>query len=576
MADRVIKLEGRGLRGESYADIARRSGLFGILPTDDDETVISKINADAAASAALAESAAGPTYDSIADGLAATSDGEAFAVSNGDGTVTIYLNDGGVAVEQRTLATTDYLASQEGATAVGLSQGGSIQDAIRWVTPRATGAVADGVADDTAAIQAAIDLATAQGRPLVTGEGTFRCTSTIYITCDFDGSDATFVYPDSYTGNSVVVGAEKNATPLDRLYRKKIILPNVTGGKSGSGWSSVTGSIGVLAINVMECDITIRDIYNCETGFKLHGLNLDCNYNKIHVDRIFQCRDSLVLHGQRTAAGGSCNQNTIIGGRYALDSGEGTRVPGTNLIRLIAEGSAVSCNNNTFINPSVEGAIDENAIKVEALSGGSSEYNTFYNPRFETGSAANKRILFSGANARRNTIMYGYGVSVDMMVEEGGASTNSVYGALGSAIRTSAPRPTFGLQTSSSSGVVLAAFSPSATTAQMVSGDNAHVTLSSTELLFRNGLIDTGYQLSINPVNGALRFADGANPSDVNITRNRPGSLLCSGVMGATGGFAVGNSAVATTPGTVTRRIEVFNSATGNSIGFIPVYDTIT
>lgn len=50
---------------------------------------------------------------STAAGLAATSDGQGFAVDNGDGTVTIYLNDNGVAVEQRTLATSAALASTD-------------------------------------------------------------------------------------------------------------------------------------------------------------------------------------------------------------------------------------------------------------------------------------------------------------------------------------------------------------------------------------------------------------------------------------------------------------------------------
>lgn len=84
----------------------------------------------AALSAATAESAAGPTYPDTAAGLAATSDGEAFAVDNGDGTVTVWLNDGGVAVEQRTLLTTDYAASTAGAGAIGAAEGGTVQDAL--------------------------------------------------------------------------------------------------------------------------------------------------------------------------------------------------------------------------------------------------------------------------------------------------------------------------------------------------------------------------------------------------------------------------------------------------------------
>lgn len=125
-----INLTGRGLRGESQADILRRTGRYGVLPTDNDDEAMGKLNAAAEAAAATAEAASGPNYPDTATGLAATEDGEGFAVDNGDGTVTVWLNDGGTAVEQRTLATTSYLASPNGADAVGASDGTTVQDAL--------------------------------------------------------------------------------------------------------------------------------------------------------------------------------------------------------------------------------------------------------------------------------------------------------------------------------------------------------------------------------------------------------------------------------------------------------------
>lgn len=135
MSDRIINLGRRGLRGESYADVLRRLGLFGVLPGDSDEVAIGKVNADAAASAALAEALTGPTYASQAAGEAATTNGQMFAVNNGDGTVTIYLRTGGGSTAQRTLATTAALALATGSGMVGFDPtltyaGGSIGD---WV-----------------------------------------------------------------------------------------------------------------------------------------------------------------------------------------------------------------------------------------------------------------------------------------------------------------------------------------------------------------------------------------------------------------------------------------------------------
>lgn len=102
--ERVIGL------GNDSVEASRQAGL-----------AVAAANA-ASASAAFAESMTGPTYASTAAGLAATTDGQGFAVDNGGGTVTVYLNDAGAAVEQRTLATTAALASTDagkGAALVG-------------------------------------------------------------------------------------------------------------------------------------------------------------------------------------------------------------------------------------------------------------------------------------------------------------------------------------------------------------------------------------------------------------------------------------------------------------------------
>lgn len=55
----------------------------------------------------------------------------------------------------------------------------------------------------------------------------------------------------------------------------------------------------------------------------------------------------------------------------------------------------------------------------------------------------------------------------------------------------------------------------------------------------------------------------------------QPTNITLTGKMIAFGGWGTNNSASATTPGTVTKKIEVFDSA-GASIGYLPVYDAIT
>ncbi|MEJ3747626.1 right-handed parallel beta-helix repeat-containing protein [Actinomycetes bacterium KLBMP 9797] len=65
-------------------------------------------------------------------------------------------------------------------------------------------------------------------------------------------------------------------------------------------------------------------------------------------------------------------------------------------------------------------------------------------------------------------------------------------------------------------------------------------------------------------------------PADtVIIRRSGSGQIRTEGKLIAVGGIGVGNSVVATTPGSVVRKIEVFSS-TGQSLGWIPVYNSIT
>jgi hypothetical protein len=122
----------------------------------------------AEASATFAESVAGPTYASTAAGLSATTDGQSFAVNNGDGTVTIYLNDGGSAVAQRTLFTTVFAASPGGAGAIGTTGGRTVQEFIDAPILNTDLERVDG--------PAGAPTATASGAGVLTGSYSYRVT----------------------------------------------------------------------------------------------------------------------------------------------------------------------------------------------------------------------------------------------------------------------------------------------------------------------------------------------------------------------------------------------------------------
>lgn len=78
--------------------------------------------------------------------------------------------------------------------------------------------------------------------------------------------------------------------------------------------------------------------------------------------------------------------------------------------------------------------------------------------------------------------------------------------------------------------------------------------------------------------NGQGLLADSAQTAGVKwgpVVQPGVATGAAAGKVLATDGLGVGNSAAATTLGTVARKVELFNAA-GASIGFVPLYDAIT
>lgn len=124
----ALHLDIYNARGLSAIDEAYAAGIIGEPTIEAYNIYLSNVAtsasagyaAQAALSAATAEAAAGPTYPNVAAGLAATTDGQAFAANvGGFGVVSIYLNSSGTPVLQRTLATTSVLSLGNGGGFVG-------------------------------------------------------------------------------------------------------------------------------------------------------------------------------------------------------------------------------------------------------------------------------------------------------------------------------------------------------------------------------------------------------------------------------------------------------------------------
>lgn len=223
--------------------------------------------ADAASvSASTAEAASGPTYASTAAGLAATSNGEAFAVDAGGGLVSVYLNSSGTAVLQRTLATTSALAASGGAGLVGFIQSGTgatartVQSKLRdTVSVKDFGAVGDGVTDDTVAIGRALDAVQAGGR-LIFPPGVYKMTASISKTFANGAVVQIIGYGAKIDGRSVV-GSVAGDTSLIRLGGAR--LSGVALGVSASKFATSLTTASPLSAAVNDIAlITSTDLWN--------------------------------------------------------------------------------------------------------------------------------------------------------------------------------------------------------------------------------------------------------------------------------------------------------------------------
>lgn len=153
--------------------------------------------------AATALAASGPNYASTAAGLAATTVGDTFAVDEGD-TIAIYSHDAGsVATFLRRYP--QNLAAPSGASLVGVPEGGSLGNKTGgWVTPEQFGAVGDGVANDTAALQDAADTGKAV---ILTAGRTYLFNADVTLSANFQYFGGTAVLKPSGNCGIVVSGA---------------------------------------------------------------------------------------------------------------------------------------------------------------------------------------------------------------------------------------------------------------------------------------------------------------------------------------------------------------------------------
>ena len=171
-----IRLVESGLPGESLAAIARRTGAYGVLPSDSDDAVLAKLAQFAIAAGTDAE----PGQFIVR----AAGDDPLFVGSSGTGA------DSGLRTD---------LASPSGSALAGFQQQGdgaraeNVGDALRRVLSLYQFCAGDGVADDTDGVRKAIAVAIATGLTLDGHGGVYRLTSTVNMVSYLKLQNATFL-----------------------------------------------------------------------------------------------------------------------------------------------------------------------------------------------------------------------------------------------------------------------------------------------------------------------------------------------------------------------------------------------
>ncbi len=309
---------------------------------------------------------------------------------------------------------------------------------VQVVNVKQYGADPTGVANATTEIQAAIDAATAVDGTVV-ATGTFKITGTLYITCHFDGTDATFNCTGT-NANSIIVQANKTANTTTAMSGKTIRLPAVVNTtKPGTGWAGQ--GTGILCRNLDNCRVSVPQASHFGIGLYVSAYGNGTSYTEFNLGRL--TFNDINLKVKPDNAAGWVNQNTFLNGRLGGDEAS------SPFVDLAPYGFGNSTdfnppNTNTFIGLSVEGEGDATGPEYHLQIAGL--FNTFIGTRLEVSSGTPK-VNYVGdtvvANLTgRNLFVGGYSAGATVWTYENQIATgNNVIGLASEPDRRSSSNP---------------------------------------------------------------------------------------------------------------------------------------
>lgn len=208
-----------------------------------------------------------------------------------------------------------------------------------YVTPQMYGAAGDGIANDTTAIQEALD----SDFDVIIPEGNYKITSPLTITKNKNVKCFGLIVVDADC-NGIIVGNDDPDVDDKGWFIGKSIKLNIS--KRTLNWGA--DFTGVKLINVWRAEIEIK-VTGFYTGLKLVGNNYGCAWNLLHNISIYNCFNGVVLE---KVENGWVNQNTFIGGSIAWSH---SSVTANTTTSDPVTGLTVIGTDNSFYNLAIDG-----------------------------------------------------------------------------------------------------------------------------------------------------------------------------------------------------------------------------
>jgi hypothetical protein len=412
------------------------------------------------------------------------------------------------------------LAASSGSSLVGFIQAGTgatartAQSKLRDVVDvRDFGADPTGIVDSSAAIQAAIDYATANNfMPVATG--TYRISQKIVIKCDANFYGAQFnVYNTPEYGVEISTG---NATdPTTNLFNVTVWLPDVVNmTKPAVGWAGQ--KYGVRVVNINNCSIFVKSITNFATNLVITSFGGNGTaYNNFYLQ--FLKNGEINLYMKPGDATSWTNENNFFGGRFNQNSGEGNNLPGCCHIYMpeVAAGWVGAQNNNVFYKPSLEG----DAPQYHVVNAGAT--NMIFNGRWET-YVNPPKVLYTGNSPGQgsyNTIMYGYATEAIQFTYSGTAPIFNQWISTKNQSLSFDSTVGVGLQNQISSDTGIHAFYEAGTKPELAAA-NSWTMLHTAQNLRGKAYTDAYARIQLDYSNGKIKFGNGTAAPVVGFSGN--------------------------------------------------------